>query len=85
MQWKDDAPILENDVLHPLVVVHPRTGRRGLYTSPTFTTRIDGMSDEESAAILRFCNHWQSRREFCTRVSWMPNQVRICMLAVAVA
>ena len=39
---QDDAPILEADVLQPVVSVHPRTGRRGIYVSPTFTTHIDG-------------------------------------------
>jgi len=75
MQLREEAPILEADVLQPLVSVHPRTGRRGLFVSPTFTTRIDGMSPEESTAILRFVYEWIARPEFCTRVSWMPNQV----------
>ena len=51
------------------------TGRKGIFVSPTFTTHIDGMRPDESAAILRFlCNHI-ARPEFCTRVSWQPNQV----------
>lgn len=75
MMWKENAPILENDVLQPVVTVHPRTGRKGIFVSPTFTTHIDGMRPDESAAILRFlCNHL-ARPEFCTRVSWQPNQV----------
>jgi len=75
MMWKENAPILENDVLQPVVTVHPRTGRKGIFVSPTFTTHIDGMRPDESAAILRFlCNHI-ARPEFCTRVSWQPNQV----------
>ena len=70
-----DMPILEYDVLQPLVTVHPRTGRRGLFASPTFTTHIDGMKPQESRAILNFVYHWIARPEFCQRVSWMPNQV----------
>jgi taurine dioxygenase len=75
MSMRSDAPILETDVLQPLVVKHPRTGRLGLYASPTFTTHIDGMHPEESAAILKFVYDWTARPEFCTRVSWKPNQV----------
>jgi len=75
MRFRDDMPILESDVLQPIVSVHPRTGRRGLFASPTFTTHIDGMNPQESAAILNFVYNWVARPEFCNRVSWMPNQV----------
>ena len=75
MQMRDDAPQLELDVLQPIVSVHPRTGRRGLFASPTFTTHIDGMKPTESRAILDFVYKWIARPEFCTRVSWLPNQV----------
>jgi taurine dioxygenase len=75
MTWKDDAPILEADVLQPVVSVHPRTGRKGIYVSPTFTTHIDGMRAEESKAVLLFLCNWIARPDFCTRVSWQPNQV----------
>jgi taurine dioxygenase len=75
MSFRQDAPILETDVLQPVVTRHPRTGRLGIFVSPTFTTHIDGMRPEESAALLRFLYHWIARPEFCTRVSWRPNQV----------
>jgi len=70
-----ELPILEADVLQPIVIVHPRTGRPGLFCSPTFTSHIDGMAPAESKAILEFCYQWIARPEFCTRVSWLPNQV----------
>lgn len=75
MVMRTDANVLKEDVLQPVVVVHPRTGRRGLYVSPTFTTRIDGMHADESVSLLRFLYEWIARPEFCTRVSWRPNQV----------
>jgi len=75
MQFREDMPILETDVLQPVVSVHPRTGRRGIFVSPTFTTHIDGMKAEESKHILRFLQEWIARPEFCTRVSWQENQV----------
>ena len=34
------------------------------------------MKAEESRAILSFVYKWIARPEFCTRVSWQPNQVR---------
>jgi hypothetical protein len=75
MKLRQDAPILESDVLQPVVTRHPRTGRLGIFVSPTFTTHIHGMRPEESTAILAFLYSWIARPEFCTRVSWKPNQV----------
>jgi len=75
MKVRTDAPVMETDVLQPVVTMHPRTGRLGLFVSPTFTTHIDGMSPEESATLLRHLYEHIARPEFCTRVSWQPNQV----------
>lgn len=36
----------------PIGFRHPRTGRTILYVTPQFTQRIDGMSDEDSEALL---------------------------------
>lgn len=67
--------IMDNDVLHPLVVVHPLTGRRSVYASPTFTTHIDGMHQDESSALLDFLYRWIAKPQFCNRISWSPHQV----------
>src|SRR5262249_12686070 len=40
------------NVLHPLVRVHPVTGRKGLYCSPRFTVGIEGMDDAEAQPLL---------------------------------
>ena len=40
-------------MLHPLVLRHPVTGRKSLYAVTGFTTAIDGMADEEAAALLQ--------------------------------
>lgn len=39
-------------VAHPLVRVHPETGRKALYISPGYTRRILGVSESESAALM---------------------------------
>ncbi|MGI4982812.1 MAG: TauD/TfdA dioxygenase family protein [Janthinobacterium lividum] len=39
-------------VEHPIVRVHPETGRRALFVSEHFTTRVVGLPEDESRAIL---------------------------------
>jgi taurine dioxygenase len=52
---------------HPVVAVHPWTGKRLLYVNRGQTTHIDGLPADESAAILEFlfahieCPEWQMR------------------------
>jgi taurine dioxygenase len=39
-------------VVHPLVRVHPRTGRRSLFVSPLYVRRLIGPSGESAPALL---------------------------------
>ncbi|HEY1936231.1 MAG TPA: TauD/TfdA family dioxygenase [Acetobacteraceae bacterium] len=40
-------------VRHPVLLTHPITGRPVIYVNPGFTARIDGVSEAESADLLR--------------------------------
>jgi alpha-ketoglutarate-dependent taurine dioxygenase len=47
-----DDPRTSPGTLHPLVQVHPETGRRGLYLGRRRNSYIEGLSLEESNALL---------------------------------
>lgn len=63
------------DALHPVVISHPLSGRKGLYVNPNFATHIDGWSEAESAALLGYLYAHCARPEFTCRVRWTPGTV----------
>ncbi len=63
------------DVLHPIVIRHPLSGRKCLYVNPGFTTHIDGLSEAESEAILAMLYRHCQRPEFQCRVRWQAGDV----------
>jgi taurine dioxygenase len=64
-----DVPAPEAE--HPLVRVHPETGRKALYlSSSSITRRIAGMTEEESRPILTYLHNHSIRPEFTCRFRW---------------
>ncbi|WP_405009134.1 TauD/TfdA dioxygenase family protein [Kitasatospora sp. NBC_01539] len=64
-------------VEHPVVVRHPRTGRKLLYVNEPFTTRITGLSDAESQELLNELVLQARIPEFQVRFHWQPDSVAI--------
>ena len=69
------AEAATQDVLHPVVIRHPLSGRACLYVNPQFTTHIDGLSDAESKAILDMLYTHCLQPEFQCRVRWRAGDV----------
>ena len=73
--------------LHPVVRVHPETGRKALFVSPGYTIGIEGMEREESAALLDELFAHQVRPEFVYRHQWSKNMLTLwdnrCLLHAA--
>lgn len=49
---KANAMLSLPDARHPLVLTHPRSGRKALYADPTTLVAIEGLSEEESARVM---------------------------------
>jgi taurine dioxygenase len=60
---------------HPLVGVHPEAGEPFLFVSPYYAREIEGMSPEESLALLEFLNRHATRDELTCRVRWAPGTI----------
>ena len=58
------------DVIHPVVRLHPETGRPAVYVNPYHTVRIIGMSRAESDALLEEVFAWCDRPEFQWHHRW---------------
>ena len=63
------------DVVHPVVRIHARSGQRSLFVNPGYTMCINGVSSDESAAILDALFAHSQRDEFCYRHRWATGQL----------
>jgi len=62
-------------VVHPVVRRHPGSGRPALFVSEGFTTRILGLPDEESAALLATLSVHATGARFIYRHRWQPHDL----------
>ncbi|RZT08270.1 taurine dioxygenase [Duganella sp. CF402] len=62
-------------VLHPVVRTHPETGRKALFVSEHFTTRIVGIPEDESRALLAELFAHSVKPEHVYRHRWAPHDL----------
>jgi len=67
----------DRETVHPAVRTHPWTGRRALFVNPIYTTRLEGLSVEESRPLLQRLYGHAVRPEFTCRFRWTPGAVAI--------
>jgi hypothetical protein len=61
--------------IHPVVRVHPETGRKSLFVNEHFTRRIVELSHQESDALLAFLTSWATRPQFTVRYHWTAGTI----------
>lgn len=60
---------------HPVVRVHPVSGRRSIFVNAQFTVNIRGLQTEESDALLQYLYSRATIPEYQLRVKWEPNML----------
>ena len=58
--------------LHPVVRVHPETGRRNLFVNPKFTLRVVDFPEAQSDRLLRLLYDHMTDPRFVVRYHWSP-------------
>jgi len=74
-QLRTAAPAVAAD--HPVVRVHPVTGRPALYLSLIHTAHFVGMTREESLPLISFLQAFAVRPAGCVRLCWQPGTLAI--------
>jgi taurine dioxygenase len=70
-------PEADRETRHPAICRHPETGETMLFVNPTYTTRLEGLSAERSAALLSRIYQHCTRPEFCCRFRWSPGSIAL--------
>jgi taurine dioxygenase len=61
--------------LHPVVRIHPVSGKKVLFVNPQFTVGINGMEEHESRALLDLLFRQASVPEYQFRHHWRPHTI----------
>jgi taurine dioxygenase len=91
MQLNSEELIKDNfsiETNHPMVRVHPETGKRALYVNFTYVKRITGWTEAESKPLLDYLFRHSVIPDFSCRFSWSPHTLLLwdnrCLQHIAI-
>ena len=79
--YPDRAPVTDQereewlDMPQPLVLTHPVSGRKALYTGGNVPWRIEGLPEEESVALITYLQEFSVRPRYTYRHRWRAGDV----------
>jgi taurine dioxygenase len=73
----DEADRDWTPVFHPIIRVHPETGRKGLYFDPGKILRIEGLEARESDELIEELTEWMIQPEGEYRHRWRRGDIVI--------
>jgi len=76
-QAYNNPDLATQDAIHPVVLTHPRTGRRGIYVNGDFTTHFVGWTKTESQPLLEMLYAHATRPQFTGRFRWEKGSVAL--------
>ena len=74
-EWDGEVVTRLDPVEHPVIRVHPETGRKGIFVNPGFTSHLTGVSEFESRAILDLLYAHLTKPEHIVRHRWRAGDV----------
>ena len=64
-----------NGAVHPIIRIHPETGKKCLYVNPGFTVGLDGNSSEEGKVLLNYLFSCATDQSVIHRHEWQLNDL----------
>ena len=64
-------------VRHPVIRIHPESGKSVIFVNKLFTRHIEGLSRSESNALLAFIFEHIRTPEYSCRFAWQPDSIAI--------
>jgi taurine dioxygenase len=70
-------PEADREIAHPVVRLHPESGRKALFVNSIYTGRFEDMSEAESRPLLDYLYQHVLRPEFACRFRWQPGSLAV--------